>query len=425
MLQSDFQFRFHPILLLISVTFVLPMALNATTFRTILLFNSQVNGAHPPEGVTLDAAGNLYGTTSSGGPSDLGSVFKLTKRPDGSWAESTLHFFKGGSDGGVPVSGVIFDKKGDLYGVTVGGGDKCPERRGCGTVYKLVPKPDGTWTHSVIYSFSDADGGNQQKAGLAFDAAGNLYGFTQVGDVTCCGVVYRLKPNNDGSWSEDIIYTFTGGSDGGYPIDYPVFDSAGNLYGETIHGGAHDCGAVFELTPNAGGDWSETIVHSFCESKSDGNFPRGGLTADASGNLYGVTVWGGGSTGITEKCSLSGCGTVFRLEPQLGGGWNYKKIHTFTGTPGHDPHGGVVINAAGTIYGTTSIGGPKSDGTIYQLKPNPDGSWTAKNLHVFQGYPGVYPISTMVLDKSGTLYGTTFFANPSLEGAGTVFKLIP
>ena len=416
-------FRFREVLLLVSLTVLLPIALSATSFRAIYVFNTQVSGENPPAGVTLDAAGNLYGTTLSGGPNGFGTVFKLTKQPNGSWAVSILYAFPGGSEGRGPASGVIFDKHGNLYGVTIAGGNPCTgQPAGCGTVYKLTPQPDGSWVHTVLYSLSEKDGTIQQKAGLTFDPDGNLYGFTQVGNASCCGVIYRLKPNSDGSWSEDIIHTFSGGSDGGYPIDYLTFDQEGNLYGEALHGGAHDCGIVFKLTPDSGGDWTETVVHSFCASNSDGNMPRGGLTLDAAGNLYGVTLWGGGAG--APNCSSLGCGIVFELQHQPDGSRIYRKIHTFVGTPANGPLGGLVIGKTGTLYGTTASAGPDAYGSIFQLTPNLDGSWTAKNLHLFKGYPSVYPVSTMVLDKSGTLYGTTMFSTPSL-GPGTVFKLIP
>jgi len=419
-------FRFRQLLPLIAAILVLPFNLYARTYRTISDFDYYVNGGNIEHGVTLDATGNLYGTTMNGGPLDYGVVFKLTKQPDGTWAESVLHFFQGGSEGRGPVSGVTFDKNGNLYGATVAGGVSCADPRpaGCGTVYKLTPQPDGTWEHKVIYAFSGTEGiitGTE----LIFDRAGNLYGFSSAGNANCCGVVFSLKPDSDGSWSEEILYAFKGGRDGNFPVGNLVFDQAGNLYGETGQGGNKDCGTVFKLTPDPGGSWSESVVHSFCASKSDGRRPTGGLTMDASGNLFGVTWWGGGAA--MPPCPLqTGCGTVFQLKPQSDGSWSYRKVHTFMDTPSAQPYGGVALDAAGNVYGTTVLNGTNDHGTIFMLVHNPDDSFTGKTLHIFKGYPAIYPTGTLVLDESGTLYGTTVFSNPSSASLpGVVFKMIP
>lgn len=416
-------FRFRPLLFLIAATVVLPLNLNARTYRDISHFDYFVNGGNIEHGVTLDAAGNLYGTTQNGGPLDYGVVFKLTRQSDGTWDESVLHFFQGGSGGRGPVSGVTFDKNGNLYGVTVAGGVPCAGRAaGCGTAYKLTPQPDGTWNHTLIYAFGGIEG-DIRGTELTFDTEGNLYGFSSVGNANCCGVVFRLKPNDDGSWSEEILYTFKGGRDGNFPVGNLVFDQAGNLYGETAQGGEKDCGTVFKLTPDPGGNWSESVVHSFCASKSDGWAPNGGLTMDADGNLFGVTVWGGGAA--MPPCPLqTGCGTVFQFKPQPDGSWSYKKIHTFLDTPSADPSGGLAVDAAGNVYGTTSLNGTNDYGTIFMLVHNPDDSFTGKTLHVFKGYPAIAPSGKLVLDESGTLYGTTLFSKP-FPGTGVVFKMIP
>ena len=178
-------FRFRQLLPLIAAIVVIPLNLNARVYRNISHFDYFVNGGNIEHGVTLDAAGNLYGTTMNGGPLDYGVVFKLTKQPDGTWAESVLHFFQGGSGGRGPVSGVTFDENGNLYGVTVAGGVSCAGRTaGCGTAYKLTPQPDGSLNHSVIYAFSGIEG-DIRGTELTFDTAGNLYGFSSVGNTNC------------------------------------------------------------------------------------------------------------------------------------------------------------------------------------------------------------------------------------------------
>ena len=425
MFQKPTPPRFRQLLPLMAAIVVLPFNLNARTFRAISHFDYYVNGGNIEHGVTLDAAGNLYGTTMNGGPLDFGVVFKLTPQPDGAWAQSVLHFFQGGSGGRGPVSGVTFDENGNLYGVTAAGGVSCAGRAaGCGTVYKLTPQPDGTWKHKVIYAFSGIEG-DIRVSELTFDTAGNLYALGSGGNTNCCGVVFRLKPNTDGSWSEEILYTFKGGSDGNgnFPVGNLVFDKAGNLYGETGQGGNKDCGTVFKLTPNPSGSWSETVVHSFCASKSDGSRPSGGLTMDAYGHLFGVTWWGGGAA--MPPCPLqTGCGTVFRLKPQSDGSWSYRKLHTFLDTPSAQPYGGVAVDAAGNVYGTTVLNGTNDYGTIFMLVHNADDTFTGKTLHVFKGYPALYPTGTLVLAESGTVYGTTVFSRP-FPGTGVVFKMIP
>src|SRR6266496_3165405 len=373
-------FRFTPgrILLLIAAALVLPSTVNASgTFRTVFEFNS-VGGGTPYAGLTLDSAGNLYGTTADGGTSSRGTVFKLTRNLDGTWTESTLHSFQGGSDGSFPNAEVVFDSAGNLYGTTNNGGGCQSYTFGCGTVYKLTPQADGTWTETILYKFTGgADGSGPYNSGALLDAAGNFYGTTVEGGKGY-GVVFKLTPNPDGSWSEHVLHTFAGGFDGAKPLGGVVSDSAGNLYGETSLGGGHNnCGSVFKLGLNSNGSWSKTVLHSFCSSSSDGNVPLGGLAFDSAGNLYGVTFYGGSG----------GDGTVFRLKHDSDGSWSYRKIHTFLGTPARAPAAGLTIDAAGIIYGTTKLGGSANKGVIFKLTHNPDGSWTLKVLHNFLGKP--------------------------------------
>jgi beta-xylosidase len=176
-----------------------------------------VNGGPTNFGVTLDEEGNLYGTTAQGGPgSSNGVIFKLTRQPDGTWTETNLYNFSDSSpeSASFPSSGVVFDRDGNIYTTTFLGG-VCAQSApfpDCGTVIKLTPQVDGSWTPSVIHSFSRNEG-NAFQTSLVFDAAGNLYGYTENGSGfsgNCCGVVYRLKPNSDGSWSADILYAFKG-----------------------------------------------------------------------------------------------------------------------------------------------------------------------------------------------------------------------
>jgi uncharacterized repeat protein (TIGR03803 family) len=249
-------------------------------------FTGGSDGAYPEAGVIADVAGNLYGTTISGGANDAGTVFQLT--PAG--ALNVLYSFTGGSDGALPWAGMIADAPGNLYGTTYGGGAS-----GQGTVFKL--DPSGTLT--VLYSFT---GGNDASpwAGLIADTAGNLYGTTEGGDGP--GEVFQLTP----SGTLTVLHSFTGGSDGAYPEAGVIADVAGNLYGTTWGGGAGGQGTLFQLTPSD----TLTVLHSFTGG-SDGAWPGGDLLVDAAGNLYGTTTGGGaGGQGavfeLTVPASLTG-----------------------------------------------------------------------------------------------------------------------
>src|ERR1019366_10683573 len=162
-----------------------------------------------------------------------------------------------------------------------------------GTVFELTPGADGSWTEKVLYSFGNYPDGSEPSAGLVFDAAGNLYGTTSLGGTYAYGTVFELTPTIGGSWIETVLYSFGGGTDGDGPLAGLIFDAAGNLYSTTLRGGTYNYGTVFELTPIAGGGWTEKLLHSFIYDGTDGNLPYAGLIFDAAGNLYGTTVNGG------------------------------------------------------------------------------------------------------------------------------------
>jgi uncharacterized repeat protein (TIGR03803 family) len=337
---------------------------------TILHKFTGADGANPfRAGVIFDAAGNLYGTTSQGGSGactdGCGVVFKLVPKPDGTWTESVLHTFTGGSDGANPYAGLIFDAAGNLYGTTQDGGDStsCPFV-GCGIAFKLAPKPDGTWTESVLYSFAGgADGGGSNGA-LIFDAAGNLYGTTVDGGADNSGVVFKLTPNSDGTWTESVLHSFAG-ADGIAPYDGPVLDATGNLYGTTWAGGAHGSGLVFKLAPSPHGTWTETVLHSFTGG-ADGANPAAGLTFDAAGNLYG-TAWDGGAThACTPYGEGPGCGVVFKLTP-TSAGWSYTALRKFLGVA-NNPEAPVIFDSKGNLYGTTRYG-TGNNGVVFKITP--------------------------------------------------------
>ena len=365
------------------------LSAQAQTYDVLHNFTGGADGAIPQASLVLDAAGNLYGTTSAGGTSNLGTIFKL----DANGTKTVLHSFAGGTDGATPQAGLTRDAAGNFYGTTtVGGGSNS------GTVFKL----DANGTETVLYTFMGGVDGKLPNGPLVLDASGNLYGTTNDGGKAnaCffgyfgCGVVFKL----DTAGRETVLYTFTGGIDGGEPYFAGlVRDAAGNLYGTTAAGGTSDNGTVFKLDTTG----TETVLYSF---GNEGAQPFAGLVRDASGNLYGTTNNGG-----------SGFGVVFKLDTA----GKEKVLHKFTGgADGAIPQASLVLDTAGNLYGTTTAGGVLNLGTVFKLDAN--GAETV--LHSFTGgADGKSPYASLVLDPSGNLYGTTTGGGAS--NLGTVFKI--
>ena len=282
--------------------------------ETVLHNFDYTDGSLPSSRLIFDSAGNLYGTAPYGGPFGGGRgggvAFELTPSSNG-WTYTALYSFcekTHCTDGDLPWGGLIFDSAGNLYGTTIDGGSgeaKCGSI-GCGVVYELSPISGG-WKETVLYSFCSASGctdGRSPYDSLVFDSKGNLYGTTFAGgNGACqfnhgCGLVFELAPSGGGKWTERILYTFTGGSDGGNSYAPLIFDSAGNLSGMTYSGGnasctySLGCGVVFELRPGSNGRWTESVPYSFTGG-SDGANPVSGLTSDSAGHLYGLTQSGG------------------------------------------------------------------------------------------------------------------------------------
>ena len=257
-------------------------------------FTGGDDGGNPYTPVILDAAGNIYGTTQSGGSANLGAVFELS--PTGSsWTESVLYSFMGlPDDGSQPESGLVMDTAGNLYGTTADGGTG-----GSGTVFQLVRSGSG-WTENILYSFGPMDG-YAPFGGLIFDGSGNLFGTTAYsysGD----GTVFELSPAGGGQWNFTNIYFLTSGAPGvPGPVGTLLMDNSGNLFGTTFEGGipgcglGFGCGTLFELSPVSGGGWTYNLLYQYM-GQSDGGFPVDGLAHDSQGNLYGAG-WGGGNSG--------------------------------------------------------------------------------------------------------------------------------
>jgi uncharacterized repeat protein (TIGR03803 family) len=314
---------------------------------------------------------------------------------------SVVYTFTGGADGSNPTAGLIADSAGDLYGTTPYGG------LGFGVVFELSPEGSET----VLYTFTGGDDGSGPYGGLVQDASGNLYGTTYEGGPSHAGVVFRLDPTGQ----ETVLHAFTGGSDGASPVAALIRDDAGNLYGTTQFGGnpacQNGCGVVFEIDATG----LETVLYRFAGGR-DGQQPVAGLLRDATGNLYGTTLYGGAPGG---KCGTAGCGTVFKLSPTA----EEIVLHAFRGPDGELPEAGVVQDSAGNLYGTTLGGGAYNEGTVFMLGPT--GLETV--LHSFADLAdGSRPGAGVIRDTSGNLYGTTSIGpSGGTYTSGVVFKLSP
>ena len=287
---------------------VLATQVHAQTFTVLHTFTGQQDGAYPDGGLTMDVAGNFYGTTFGGPPSNdpYGTVYKLSHRGS-SWVVSPLYSFQGGSDGQYPRAKPVLGPDGTLYGVTLEGGDEsCGLGYGCGTVYNLRPAASACksalcpWTETVLHRFTGgADGASPLYVTLIFDAAGNLYGTATSYGSGGYGVVFEMTPTQ-GSWTEIPLYSFTNGSDGLAPQSGVIRDAAGNLYGTVPN---ESNGAVYQLMPSGSG-WVKNTIYTFLGG-SDGSSPVGGLVADGAGNLYGTTTetYGGRRHGLQAEAS--------------------------------------------------------------------------------------------------------------------------
>jgi uncharacterized repeat protein (TIGR03803 family) len=327
------------------------------------------DGESPIGPLLFDNVGNLYGTTSAVNSTgcftrhtDCGTVFKLSPTSKGGWEETILYRFTGRADGAWPAGNLVLDSAGNLYGYTLGGGNGKRCSQVCGVVYELSPGASG-WTEAVLHTFTGGSDGYTPR-GLTPDTSGNLLGVAESGGTAnsnCeagCGTVFKLTPAA-GGWSLSVIYSFSGGSDGGYPFSPLVFDTQGNLFGTTLLGGSvqcpNECGTVFELSPNGSG-WNFSDVYSF--SGPDGADPQG-ILFDSAGNLFGAAS--GGKT-------TCGCGVLFELVPGSGN-WTETVLYTFNGKSDGQFPNPVIQDGAGHLFGTTANGGSDNFGTIFKFAP--------------------------------------------------------
>jgi uncharacterized repeat protein (TIGR03803 family) len=381
----------------------------APKYQVLHAFTGGNDGGGLYSGLLLDRQGSVYGTTVAGGPKGKGgTAFKLTPLANGKWAEAVLYSFCSQSncaDGGGSVAGLIFDAVGNLYGTTESGGAHV-----YGTVFKLTPRAEG-WKETLLHSFGFNKYGCCPQASLVMDDAGNLFG--------TANAAFELSPTGNG-WKETLLHDFTGQNGDGFgPYAGVILDAAGNLYGETAIGGTSKdcgggCGTVYELQPTSAG-WKEHILHDFGTGGDNMAFPEGPLMLDKPGNLYGTA--GGGTYAD---------GAVYKLTLQSDGRWKSTIIHSFTGgANGESVGGGVVMDKAGNLYGTTIAGGSPNCqcGVVYKLSPGIGGKWNFKVLHTFVGTDGAQPVGELILDDKGNLYGNTITGGPG--GYGVAFKLTP
>jgi uncharacterized repeat protein (TIGR03803 family) len=370
--------------------------------------------------------GNLYGTTTGGGPGDVwcdgGTAFELTPTAGGGWTENVIGYFNtakefDGPDAG-PLAGPIFDSAGNLYGTVFGYAYALEQFEYFGGVFELTPTSGGGWQQETLMNGSVHNGQSLANA-MLLDTAGNLYGTAGDGGIEEGGVVFELSPAADGTWTEKTLYSFVNGAFSPHAPSGLVLDAAGNLFGVTSAGGANEAGVVYELSPQPSGEWSYQLLHTF-GGPGDGGWPTQPLIFDAAGNLYGTTTSGG------CVCYYLESGTAFELSPASDGTWTEKILHRFGAKVGDGiyPTAGVVLDTAGNLYGTTYWGGSQGQGIAYELSPTSSGEWTEKALHIFGfGSDGASPASGLVLDQSGNLYGTT--VRGGAYGDGTVFEITP
>ena len=399
---------------------VLPVTLSAQTYTVLHNFAYQ-DGIWPQAGVILGPHGQIYGTTWQGGESGFGTVYELAPptSPGGAWSEVTIHSFSG-PDGEYPRGGLVRGPNGAIYGVA------STSSSGDATVLALNHPTAGStvWPETILYQIPAADYNfdSADTGALVFGRGRSLYG--TYGESR----VYRLAPPSvaGGAWTEATL------SDSGItPVGTLAVGTDGTLYGVSTYGGEGTCnagcGMVFSMTPPAasGGPWTKKILYTFEPRKGDGYNPHAGLVLAPSGVLYGTTAHGGGG-------SPAGKGTVFSLTPPTipGAPMTETILHVFdqqTGD-GFAPNASLVLGPNGVLYGTTTYGGARGEGTVFELAPPaaPGGSWTETILHNFAGNGGDadgYEPNGIVLGPNETLYGTTFYGGSS--GYGIVFSLRP
>jgi len=397
------------------LTIVATQSAEGQTFTVLHSFNGGDDGGHPLSGLTMDRAGNFYGTASDGGAHQSGTVFKLTHSGAG-WTLNPLYSFAGGNNDGIgPAARVVFGPNGSLYGTTAGGGPF-----GYGTIFNLRPPAKAcgkvlcTWTETVLHTFPDPVGsdGFFPTGDLIFDQTGSIYGTAQFGPGNgCygngCGMVYKMT-SSGGGWSESVVYRFGEAPDANIPEGGLILDQSGDFYGTACFGGSHNHGAVFQMTASG----TEHVIYSF-QAQSDGKCPAAGLIFNPAGNLYSTASDGGVNSG----------GTAFELMPS-NGGWKFVLLYSFDF---HALPSTLARDNTGNLYGTTYTAGAFGYGAVFELTPS-HGGWEYTSLHDFtNGSDGANPAAGVALDANGNVYGTASqgAAQGCILGCGVVWEVTP
>ena len=397
---------------------VISATLNAQTYTVLHNFTGGADGHNPQAGLTLNGTSNLFGAGND-------TVFRL-RQSGMTWLLSPIFDFNG-TDGAVVTGRLTFGPGGALYGGTFSGGiPNCYDGAGCGLIFSMRPtssicrSTSCPWTMTALYQFdplSRPSDGYSSQGGLVFDSAGNIYGTTSSGGLNG-GVVFELCPSGN-SWTETILHSF-GGPDGYTPTGNMVIDRAGNIIGTTQFGGNGG---------NCAGEGCGVIFElthtssGWVESTlhnfnpSEGALPTGGLISDAAGNLYGTTTVGGTNAG----------GTVYELTPS-NGDYTYQTLYSSAGPGRYGPSGLLAIDSSGNLYGATNSQGAFSLGNIFKLTRS-GGQWVYSDLHDFSGpQDGSYPSDGPTLDPSGNLYGTASEGGNGAGcpgGCGVVWEITP
>ncbi len=385
--------------------------------QVIYTFTGYADGGSPMSPVVLDSKGNIYGVTELGGSWDAGTVFEVSPAKDG-WNETVLHNCgtKTGGDGISPMGQLIGDAVGNLYGTTASGGNTFCTTNQCGTVLKLSHSSGETgaaWAETLLHSFHGYDG-EMPVGGVIFDRDGNLWGTTSF-EALGWGTVFVLVRSQN--WKLHTIHAFTGGPDGGWPQASLSIDANGNIWGTTTWGGSYGYGTVFQVTKPTDQPRLLTI-HEFTGGSDGGSPMYGQLIFDRAGNIYGTTFYGGAGSCTGD---WMGCGVVFELQ-QSGGSWNEKVLYSFGGSgDGRYPAGGLAFDGLGRLYGTTSDSGELSEyGNVFRLT-QANGEWRFEVVYKFDFIHGATPYAGLTFDGRGNLYGTT--SSGGRVGAGTVFEI--
>jgi uncharacterized repeat protein (TIGR03803 family) len=369
---------------------------HAQTQQVLYSFGATPDGENPYGGVTFNN-NNIFGTTYNGGAYGFGSVYELTSNGSGGYTETVLYNFCPASpsctDGENPaLSSVVFDSNGNLYGTTFNGG-----ANGLGEVFELTPPTTGsTWTETVLYSFAGEPDAANPVNGLIWDASGNLYGTSYNGGGGGNGAVFELSPNGSGGWTEQVAASLST-TLGGLTIN-----SSGDIF-------VPASASIYELEANGSGGFNPVSIFTFnsTDAKTEGETPNGTLILDSSGNLYGTTAAGGAnSDGVIFKLIYSSTKKTYAE----------KVLYSF-GANGTVPYAGVIADPSGNLYGTTTAGGKNGAGIIYELVYNSTkGTYSERNLQTFTGENGAVPYAGLVYN-GGYVYGTTYDGGANGEGA--------